>query len=76
MSRSCVTCRSLQARPVFHALREPGSFLRIVILRAPYKYRRFDVPVRELDCRRGEFLIDHMDAVEDTKVSLQWFGRS
>lgn len=28
---------------------------------------RFDVPIKELECRRGEFLIDHMESVEDTK---------
>ena len=28
---------------------------------------RFDVAVRALECRRGEFLIDQMDSVEDTK---------
>lgn len=37
---------------------------------------RFDVHVRELDCRRGEFLIDHMDAVEDTKARSCYFGSS
>jgi hypothetical protein len=26
------------------------------------------VQVKELECRRGEFLIDYMDSVEDTKV--------
>lgn len=28
---------------------------------------RFDMPLKELELRRGEFEIDHMDSVEDTK---------